>query len=220
MELNKSVDKNKLYPLADAVKLVKKSAIAKFDETIEIHIRLGIDAKQTDQNVRGTVNLPHGSGKSRKVAVIAMGEKLKEAESSGADFSGGDDLIEKISKGWMEFDVLVATPDSMRNISRLGKLLGPRGLMPNPKSGTVTFDIANTVKEIKTGRVEFKNDSYGIIHSAVGKASFTEEQLVENIKHLVSSIVKMKPAASKGSFLRKVSLSSTMGPGINITPSL
>ncbi|MFH1282227.1 MAG: 50S ribosomal protein L1 [bacterium] len=219
LEITKLVDKNKLYPLQEAVGVIKKAAKAKFDETVEVHIKLGIDPKQSDQGVRGTVNLPHGTGKSRKVAVVAAGEKLKEAESNGADICGGDDLIEKIAKGWMDFDVLVATPDNMRNISKLGKVLGPRGLMPNPKSGTVTFDIASAIKEIKAGRVEFKNDIYGNIHCAIGKASFSEEHLVENLKYLVSSVIRLKPASSKGIYIRKISLSSTMGPGIAIDPS-
>jgi len=182
-ETSKLVNKTKLYPLEEAMVLVKQTAKAKFDETVELHIRLGIDPKQSDQSIRGTVTLPNGIGKSRKVAVVAQGEKLKEAEASGADVAGFADIIEKISKGWLDFDVLVATPDTMKDLSKLGKVLGPKGLMPNPKSGTVTFDIARTVKELKLGRVEYKNDSYGIIHCAIGKASFTPEKLAENAKN-------------------------------------
>ena len=215
-ETSKLIDKNKLYSLEEAVSLVKQTAKAKFDETVEVHIRLSIDPKQSDQTVRGTVTLPNGIGKTRRVAVIAKSEKLKEAEDSGADVAGGDDLIEKISKGWFEFDVLVATPDTMKDLSKLGKILGPKGLMPNPKAGTVTFDIARTIKELKLGRVEYKNDSYGIIHCPVGKASFAAEKLSENIKILVEAVVRAKPSSAKGQYLKSISLSSTMGPGIKL----
>jgi len=215
----KLVDKAKLYTIEEAVNLVKKTANAKFDETVEIHVRLGIDPKQSDQTIRGTVTLPNGIGKSRRVVVIAKGEKIKEAEAAKADAAGSDDLIEKISKGWMDFDVLVATPDSMKELSKLGKVLGPKGLMPNPKAGTVTFEIERTVKELKLGRIEYKNDSYGIIHSAVGKASFDQGKLVENIKTLIEAIVKAKPATSKGHYLKSLTLSSTMGPGIKLDTS-
>jgi large subunit ribosomal protein L1 len=213
------VDKNKLYGLDEAVSLVKQTAKAKFDETIEVHIRLSIDPKKSDQTVRGTVTLPNGIGKSRKVAVIARGEKLKEAQTAGADASGAEDLIEQISRGWLDFDVLVATPDTMKDISKLGKQLGPKGLMPNPKAGTVTFDVARTVKELKLGRVEYKNDSYGIIHSPIGKASFAPEKLSENAKTLVEAILRAKPSTAKGQYLRSISLSSTMGPGIRLDPT-
>ena len=215
----KLVDKAKLYTIEEAVNLVKKTANAKFDETVEIHVRLGIDPKQSDQTIRGTVTLPNGIGKSRRVVVIAKGEKIKEAEAAKADAAGSDDLIEKISKGWMDFDVLVATPDSMKELSKLGKVLGPKGLMPNPKAGTVTFEIERTVKELKLGRIEYKNDSYGIIHSAVGKASFDQGKLVENIKTLIEAVVKAKPATSKGHYLKSLTLSSTMGPGIKLDTS-
>jgi len=218
-ESSKLVDKTKLYELADAVNLVKQTAKAKFDETIEIHIRLSIDPKKSDQNVRGTVTLPHGIGRSRKVAVIAKGEKQKEAENAGADVIGAEDLIEKIQKGWMDFDVLVCTPDVMKDASKLGKILGPKGLMPNPKSGTVTFDIDRTVKELKLGRVEYKNDSYGIIHCPVGKASFDAAKLLENTKTLLEAVVRSKPASSKGHYLKSISVSSTMGPGIKLDPN-
>jgi large subunit ribosomal protein L1 len=217
-ESSKLVDKAKLYTLEEAVDLVKKTANAKFDETVEIHVRLGIDPKQSDQTIRGTVTLPNGIGKSRRVVVIAKGEKIKEAEAAKADAAGSDDLIEKISKGWMDFDVLVATPDSMKELSKLGKVLGPKGLMPNPKAGTVTFDIERTVKELKLGRIEYKNDSYGIIHSAVGKASFEQAKLIENMKTLIDAIVKAKPATSKGHYLKSLTVSSTMGPGIKLDP--
>jgi large subunit ribosomal protein L1 len=218
-ESSKLVDKSKQYELSEAVTLVKQTAKAKFDETIELHIRLSIDPKKTDQNVRGTVTLPAGIGKSRKVAVIAKGDKVKEAETAGADFVGGDDMIEKIAKGWLDFDVLVCTPDVMKDASKLGKTLGPKGLMPNPKSGTVTFDIERTIKELKLGRVEYKNDSYGIIHCPVGKASFEAGKLVENTKVLMEAVIKAKPASSKGQYLKSISLSSTMGPGIKLNPN-
>ena len=218
-ESSKLVDKTKLYELGEAINLVKQTAKAKFDETIELHIRLSIDPKKSDQNVRGTVTLPAGIGKSRTVAVIAKGDKLKEAESAGADFVGGDDMIEKIAKGWLDFDVLVCTPDVMKDASKLGKTLGPKGLMPNPKSGTVTFDIERTIKELKLGRVEYKNDSYGIIHCPVGKASFEGPKLIENTKVLMEAVIKAKPASSKGQYLKSISLSSTMGPGIKLNPN-
>jgi large subunit ribosomal protein L1 len=218
-ETSKLVDKAKLYTLDESVALVKQTAKAKFDETIEMHIRLSIDPKQSDQNVRGTVTLPNGIGKSRRVAVVARGEKLKEAETNGADFAGAEDLIEKISKGWMDFDVLVATPDAMKDLTKLGKILGPKGLMPNPKSGTVTFDVARTIKELKLGRVEYKNDSYGIIHCPVGKASFAPEKLSENIRVLMEAVTKAKPSSAKGQYLKSISLSSTMGPGIRLDPA-
>jgi len=179
-------------------------------------VLLGIDAKQSDQNVRGTVSLPHGTGKTKKVVVIARGEKVKEAETAGADFVGCEDLIDKISKGWLDFDIVAATPDVMKDLAKLGKVLGPRGLMPNPKSGTVTFEIAKTVKEIKAGRLEFKNDPQGIVHSGIGKISFDEAKLAENAKAYIAAIKTYKPATSKGQFIQSVFLSSTMGPGIKI----
>ncbi|MDR0398228.1 MAG: 50S ribosomal protein L1 [Endomicrobium sp.] len=215
-ETAKLVDKSKIYILDEAVSLVKETAKAKFDETIEVHVRLGIDPKQSDQIVRGTVSLPHGIGKTRKVAVLAKGEKQKEAENAGADIIGSDDLIESISKGSLDFDVLVATPDIMKDLSKVAKILGPKGLMPNPKSGTVTFDIGATVKELKKGRVEYKNDSFGIIHVPVGKASFEKGKLVDNIKALVEAVLKAKPSSSKGQYIKSISISSTMGPGIYV----
>jgi large subunit ribosomal protein L1 len=216
-EASKLVDKSKVYTLAEAVALAKDTAKAKFDETVEAHIRLGIDPKQSDQIVRGTVSLPHGIGKTRKVAVLAKGEKQKEAEAAGADVVGSDDLIESIiSKGNFNFDILVATPDVMKDLSKAAKILGPKGLMPNPKSGTVTFDIGVTVKELKKGRVEYKNDSFGIIHVPVGKASFDKEKLSDNIKALIDAILKAKPSSAKGQYIKSISISSTMGPGIYV----
>jgi large subunit ribosomal protein L1 len=218
-ESAKLVDKTKLYPLNEAVDILKKTAKAKFDETVEVHIRLSIDPKKSDQIVRGIISLPHGIGKSRKVVVVAKGEKVKEAEAAGADEAGTEDLIEKISKGWLDFDVLIATPDTMKDLSKLGKVLGPKGLMPNPKAGTVTFELSKTIKEIKLGRVEYKNDSYGIIHVAAGKASFSEEKLAQNIQALIQAVIRSKPATSKGQYLKSISISSTMGPGIKLDPN-
>ncbi len=215
-EASKLVDANKLYSVEEAADLVKQTAKAKFDESVEIHIRLGIDPKQSDQIVRGTILLPNGIGKTRKVAVIAKGEKQLEAEKAGADKAGSTEIIEEITKGVLDFDVLVATPDCMKDLSKVAKILGPKGLMPNPKAGTVTFDIENTVKDLKKGRLEYKNDSFGIIHCSVGKASFEKDKLVENIKALVSAVVKAKPSAAKGQYVKSISVSSTMGPGIYI----
>jgi len=217
--VEKGFDKQKTYPLAEAAEIVKKSATAKFDETVELHIRLGIDPKQSDQIIRGTVALPHGTGKSRRVAVVTKGDKLKEAEAAGADLLGGNDLIEIIASGKMDFDVLVASPDVMKDISKLGKVLGPRGLMPNPKAGTVTFDIGKTVKELKAGRVEFKNDDFGIVHLAIGKRSFEPKKIVDNAQVVLQTVAKMKPAASKGIYVMSVTLSSTMGPGVKVDPN-
>ena len=218
-ELKKKIDTRKKYALDEAAKLVKETSKAKFDETIELHVKLGIDPKSGEQSVRGTVVLPAGTGKNRRVAVVAKGEKLKEAQAAGADFTGDADLIEKISKGWMEFDVLVATPDAMKDLSKLGKVLGPKGLMPNPKSGTVTFDVSRTVKELKGGRIEFKNDDFGIIHTIVGKASFTSEKISENARTLINVLIKAKPASSKGVYLKSIALCSTMGPSVSIDPN-
>lgn len=214
--LEKTIDRTKSYSVGEGAALVKKGATAKFDETVEIHVKLGVDPKQSDQNVRGTVVLPHGLGKAKRVVVVAKGEKLKEAEAAGADTAGDADVIEKISKGWIDFDVLVATPDAMKDLSKLGKVLGPKGLMPNPKAGTVTFDIGRTVKELKAGRVEFKLDPAGIIHAAVGKASFPPEKIAENTKAIVHAIIAAKPSAAKGTYVQSVTLSSTMGPGIKL----
>src|SRR5580704_10733211 len=200
--LEKQIDPSKAHTVEEAAGLVKKGATAKFDETIEIHVRLGVDPKQSDQNVRGTVNLPHGTGKSKRVVVVAKGEKVKEAVAAGADLAGDADVIEKISKGWLDFDVLVATPDAMKDLSKLGKVLGPKGLMPNPKAGTVTFEIGRTVKELKAGRIEFKLDATGITHIALGKASFTPEKIAENVKTVINAILHAKPSSAKGTYMQ------------------
>ena len=204
------------YTFEEAMPLLQKVKFAKFDETVEVAMRLGVDPKHADQMVRGTVVLPHGLGKSKRVLVIAGADKQKEATEAGADHVGGDDVVEKILGGWMDFDAVVATPDMMRGVGRLGKVLGPRGLMPNPKTGTVTFEIANAVKEIKAGKVEFRVDKTGIIHAPVGKMSFPTQSLVENAHALVDSVVKAKPSAAKGKYLKSVTVSSTMGPGVVI----
>ncbi len=204
------------YTIEEAVPLVQKVKFAKFDETVDLSMRLGVDPKHADQMVRGTVVLPHGLGKSKRVLAIAGGEKQREAQDAGADVVGGEEMVEKIQGGFMDFDAVVATPDMMRAVGRLGKVLGPRGLMPNPKTGTVTTEIARAVKEIKAGKVEFRVDKSGIIHAPVGKISFNTNALVENAHALVESVVKAKPAAAKGKYLKSVTLSSTMGPGVRI----
>jgi len=210
------VGNDRQYSIEDAIPLVQKVKYAKFDETVEMTLRLGVDPKHADQMVRGTVVLPHGLGKTKRVLAIAGGEKQKEAQEAGADFIGGEDVVERIMGGWTDFDAVVATPDMMRAVGKLGKVLGPRGLMPNPKTGTVSTDIAKAVKEIKAGKVEFRVDKTGIIHAPVGKTSFAGASLVANAHALVDSIVKAKPAAAKGKYLRSVTLSSTMGPGVRI----
>ena len=215
----KQIEPRRLYPPDEAVRLVKATASAKFTETIEAHIRLGVDPKQADQQVRGTVVLPHGTGQSLRVLVFAKGEKAKEAEGAGADFVGAEDLIEKIQGGWMEFDVAVATPDVMNVVSRLGRLLGPRGLMPNPKAGTVTMDLTRAVREIKAGKIEFRLDKAAIIHAPLGKANFTEAQLLENLTTLVDAINRARPASAKGQYLRSIAIASTMGPGVRVDPA-
>src|SRR6059036_316927 len=204
------------YTVEDAMGVLKKVHYAKFNETIEVHMRLGVDPKHADQMVRGTVVLPHGLGKSKTVCVIASGDKIKEAEQAGAEFVGGDDLVEKIAGGWMDFDACIATPDMMRGVGRLGKVLGPRGLMPNPKTGTVTMDVAKAVKEVKAGKVEFRVDKTGIIHCAIGKVSFEPDKLAENAHSLIASVLKAKPASAKGRFVKSIVVSSTMGPGFPI----
>ncbi|HEV2224331.1 MAG TPA: 50S ribosomal protein L1 [Candidatus Acidoferrales bacterium] len=204
------------YKLGEAAALLKKAHFVKFDETVELSINLGVDPKQSDQMVRGTVVLPNGLGKSKRVLVIATGEKVKEAQEAGADFVGGEDMVVKIQGGWTDYDAVIATPDMMKSAGRLGKVLGPRGLMPNPKTGTVTFDIAKAVQEIKAGKVEFRLDKTGIIHSPVGKISFTAEKLAENALALLGAVSKAKPATAKGKYIRRVTLTSTMGPGILI----
>ena len=206
------------FTMEEAVGLVKKVRYAKFDETVEVAVRLGVDPKHADQMVRGTVVLPHGLGKSRRVLAIASGEKVTEAENAGADLVGGEDMVEKIAGGFLDFDAVVATPDMMRSVGKLGKILGPRGMMPNPKTGTVTFDIGKAVEEIKAGKVEFRVDKTAIVHAPVGKTSFDEDKLLENLRVLMDSVMKAKPSASKGKYVRSVCLSSTMGPGVRIDP--
>jgi large subunit ribosomal protein L1 len=204
----------KHYSLEEAVELLKKMAYAKFNETVEVSMRLGVDPKHADQMVRGTVVLPNGLGRSKRVAVIASGEKVKEARDAGADEVGSEDMVEKITGGWMDFDAVVATPDMMRSVGKLGKVLGPRGLMPNPKTGTVTFEVAKAVREIKAGKVEFRVDKTGIIHAPCGKIQFEQKQLFENAKALIDAVLRAKPATSKGKYVRSISISSTMSPGI------
>ena len=220
IESSKLIDKNALYTPAEALELAVKTAKAKFDETIELHIRLGVDPRHADQQVRGAVVLPHGTGKDVKVLVFAKGEKAKEAEAAGADFVGADELVQKIQgENWFDYDVVVATPDMMGVVGRLGRVLGPKGLMPNPKSGTVTFDVANAIKEIKAGKVEYRVDKTAIVHCPIGKKSFGTEKLVENFKALMDALVKAKPAAAKGQYLKSVSVSATMGPGAKVNPA-
>jgi len=204
----------KLYRLDEAVPLLKRIAYAKFNETVEVSMKLGVDPKHADQMVRGTVVLPNGLGKSKRVIVIASGEKVKEARDAGADEVGGDDIVERIAGGWMEFDAVIATPDMMRSVGKLGKVLGPRGLMPNPKTGTVTFEVAKAIKEIKAGKVEFRVDKTGIIHAPCGKIQFEEKSLYENAKALIEAVLRAKPASSKGKYVKSISISSTMSPGI------
>jgi len=204
------------YTLGDAMPLLKKAAFAKFDETVELAMRLGVDPKHADQMVRGTVVLPHGLGKSKRVVVIASGDKVREGREAGADEVGGDDIVQRIQGGWMDFDAVVATPDMMKSVGRLGKVLGPRGLMPNPKTGTVTLDVARAVKEVKAGKVEFRVDKTGIIHCPVGKVSFEPQKLAENAQALIASVLKAKPTTAKGRYVRSIVVSSTMGPGLAI----
>ena len=216
-EAVKLFDKSAQYEASEAISLVKKSAVAKFDETIEAHIRLGVDGRHADQQVRGAVVLPHGTGKEVRVLVFAKGDKVAEAEAAGADFVGGDELIPRIQNdGWFDFDVVVATPDMMGVVGRLGRVLGPKGLMPNPKAGTVTMDVTKAVKDIKAGKIEYRLDKTNIIHCPVGKASFTEEQLADNFQTLMGAIIKAKPASAKGTYLKSVTLASTMGPGVKV----
>ena len=219
IEAAKLVDRTVQYETAEAVSIVKKTAVAKFDETIEVHIRTGCDGRHADQQIRGAVVLPHGTGKTVKVLVFAKNAKADEALAAGADYVGAEELIPKIqNEGWLDFDVVVATPDMMGVVGRLGRVLGPKGLMPNPKAGTVTMDVTKAIADIKAGKIEYRLDKSNIVHVPIGKASFTEEQLAENFKALTDAIVKAKPAAVKGQYLKSVTLTSTMGPGVKINP--
>lgn len=210
------VDRSQRYLLEDSLRLLKETARAKFDETVEMAIRLGVDPRQADQNIRGTVTLPHGMGKPVRVLAFAKGEKEKEAQEAGADFVGSDELIKKISEGWLDFDKAVATPDMMGAVGRIGKVLGPRGLMPNPRTGTVTMEIGKAVKEIKAGKLEYRVDKAGIVHVPVGKASFGPEQLIDNARAVLTSVLRAKPASAKGNYIKGVTVTTTMGPGIKI----
>lgn len=213
------IESAKGYSVEEAIELVKRVAFANFDETVELAIQLNVDPRKADQMVRGTVVLPHGLGKSKRVAVIASGEKVKEAEEAHADIVGSEDLVEKIKGGWLEFDALIATPDVMRSVGQLGKILGPRGLMPNPKTGTVTFDIKNAVREVKAGKVEFKVDKTGVIHTAIGKISFSADKLIENARTLIEAVIQAKPASAKGKYIKSIFVSSTMSPGVKLDVS-
>lgn len=204
------------YPLAEAISFLKESSYVRFDETLEIALRLGVDPKHADQMVRGTVVLPHGTGKKVRILVFASGEKIKEAEDAGADHVGGDDLAKKIQEGWLDFDAVVSTPDMMRVVGRLGRVLGPRGLMPNPKSGTVTFEVAKAIQDIKAGKVEFRVDKAGVLHAPLGKLSFEADQLAENVESMLKAVLRAKPSAAKGKYVQGISLSSTMGPGLRV----
>jgi large subunit ribosomal protein L1 len=213
------IDRTRAYSLAEAIELVKQVAYARFDETVELAIQLNVDPRKADQMVRGTVVLPHGLGKSKRVAVIATGDKVKEAEEAGADIVGGEDLVEKIKGGWLEFDALIATPDVMRSVGQLGKILGPRGLMPNPKTGTVTFDVKSAVREVKAGRVEFRVDKTGVIHVAIGKKSFETAKLVDNAQALIEAVIHARPASAKGKYITSIYLSTTMSPAVKLDVS-
>src|SRR5271167_25945 len=218
-EALKKIDREKRYTLEEAVKLVIDNKVAKFDETVEIAVRLGVDPRQADQNVRGTIVLPHGTGSTARVLVIAKGDKEREARDAGADFVGADDMIKKIQEeNWLDFDRVIATPDMMGQVGRIGKILGPRGLMPNPKVGTVTFDVAKAVGEVKAGKVDYRVDKAGVIHARIGKVSFGEAKLAENAHALLNAIARAKPASAKGNYVQSVSVSSTMGPGVKVDP--
>ena len=218
-EAAKLVDKTKLYDLEEAVSIIKKTASAKFDETVEAHLKLGVDGRHADQQVRGAVVLPHGTGKDVKVLVFAKGDKVDQALAAGADYAGGDELVPRIQNdGWLDFDVVIATPDMMGVVGRLGRVLGPKGLMPNPKAGTVTMDVAKAIADVKAGKIEYRLDKANIIHVPVGKASFTEEQIADNYRALLNAVVKAKPAAAKGQYLKSITIASTMGPGLKLNP--
>ena len=218
---NKSqVERTRLYSPAAAVGLLKSAKSARFDETVEVHFRLGVDPRKADQMIRGTLMLPHGTGKEMRVAVFAEGEKEKEARDAGADFVGGDDLAKKIEGGWYDFDVAIATPDMMKVVGRLGRALGPRGLMPNPKAGTVTFDIAKAVTDAKAGKVEFRTDRYGIVHLAIGKLSFSESDLLGNYGAVMDELIRAKPSSAKGRYMKTITMTSTMGPGVRVDPMI
>ena len=220
LEVSKLVEKNKLYDLEEAAELIKKTANAKFDETIEAHLKLGVDGRHADQQVRGAVVLPHGTGKEVKVLVFAKGDKVDEALKAGADYAGGDELVPKIqNEGWLDFDVVIATPDMMGVVGRLGRVLGPKGLMPNPKAGTVTPDVVKAIEDVKAGKIEYRLDKANIIHVPVGKASFTAEQIADNYKALMDAVVKARPSSAKGQYLKSVTMSSSMGPGIRLNPN-
>jgi len=219
IEAARLIDRSTLYEAREAMELVQKVAIAKFDETVEAHIKLGVDSRHADQQVRGAVVLPHGTGKTVRVLVFAKGDKAKEAEEAGADFVGGEELVPKIqNEGWLEFDVVVATPDMMAVVGRLGRVLGPKGLMPNPKAGTVTMDVAKAIADIKAGKIEYRLDKTNIIHVPIGKVSFGTDKLLDNFQTLMSAVIKAKPAAAKGQYLKSIAVSSTMSPGIKINP--
>ena len=218
VEASKLIDRAAQYEVSEAIELAKKTATAKFDETVEVAFRLGVDPRQSDQQIRGAVVLPHGTGKSQTVLVFAKGEKAKEAEEAGADFAGAEDMVAKIQGGWFGFDVAVATPDMMGVVGKIGRLLGPKGLMPNPKTGTVTMDVARAIGEVKAGKIEYRVDKTGIIHAPIGKASFEATQLEENFKTLVDVLIKAKPATQKGQYIKSVTVSTTMGPGVKINP--
>jgi len=213
------IEAEKLYTPLEAARLVKEMAVAKFDETVEVHFRLGVDTRQADQQVRGSVSLPHGTGKTVRVAVFAEGDKAREAEAAGADVVGSDDLVERIQGGFLDFDATVATPDMMSKVGRLGKILGTRGLMPNPKLGTVTPDVARVIKELKAGRVEYRADKFGIAHVGIGKASFDATSIVENYGTVLDEVLRAKPASTKGKYIKSITLTSTMGPGVKVDPS-
>ncbi|WP_080849048.1 50S ribosomal protein L1 [Cytobacillus gottheilii] len=219
IEAAKLVDNTKAYPVVEAIELVKKTNFAKFDATVEVAFRLGVDPKKADQQIRGAVVLPNGTGKTQRVLVFAKGEKAKEAEAAGADFVGDSEFINKIQQGWFEFDVIVATPDMMGEVGKLGRVLGPKGLMPNPKTGTVTFDVEKAVNEIKAGKVEYRVDKAGNIHVPIGKVSFEDTKLVENFNTIFDTMLKVKPSAAKGTYMKNVSVTSTMGPGVKVDPS-